>query len=111
MGRDRVEKVKIEINNPANSQLASDVLSETARLAGGRGIPVEVRSVASAGRKGDVVSVIVLGMASSAAYDLLKAVVMRFVGRKDYEGTEQIIVDGVVVELEDLQADAGNEKL
>jgi hypothetical protein len=96
----------VEIRNPQNSFLASDVLTEVAQLAGRQGVSATIHTAASDERKGEIINTILLGMSSSAAYELLKAVVMRFVGRKDYDKRASVVVDGTLVVFGDLVSHA-----
>jgi len=91
---------KVEISNPDGSFLVSDLLSELAQLARARGVPVSRTGTTTSDHKAvEVLIVIALGVASSAAYDMLKSVVTRFAKRKDYDEHARIVVNNVSVEI------------
>lgn len=97
----------VDIRNPQNSLLASDVLAELTQIVDSRQGIVEVSTSDSPGHKCEIITGLVLSVASSAVYELLKSIVMRFVQRKDFEGDTCLIVDGKRVELKELLSDEG----
>lgn len=94
-----------ELSNPENSALASDALQLVAQLVGERDSDMEVKRAKSEGQKGDIILQLILGVSSAAVYDLLKAVVLRFARREDYDRETYVIIDGVRVEFKELEGD------
>lgn len=100
---------EVEISNPEGSLLVSDLLSGVAELARARGVPVSetTRTTGSDYKTAEMLATIALGVASSAAYDMLKAVVARFAKRKDYDEHAHVVVNNVTVEIQQLLPTAG----
>jgi len=104
MGGSTLAGVAVQLDNPEKSPLISDLLSEIAELAKRQGVATESQSAADARHdKGEIVSTLLLGISSAGAYDLLKAVVMRFCQRKDYDEDASVVINQVVVNLRQLQ--------
>jgi hypothetical protein len=110
MGGNIVADVGVKIGNPADSPLVSDILRETENLARRTGASTDAVTATALGQKGDLVTALEIGVASSAAYDFLKAVVMRFVGRRDYDPKIEIVVNDITVQLGELSQDTGSTR-
>lgn len=103
-------ELAVKIGNPMDSPLVSDILRETQNLARRSGVSAEAVTAAVPGHKADLVTALEIGVASSAAYDFLKAVVLRFAGRRDYDPKIEIVVNNVTVQLAELDEDAGGTR-
>lgn len=96
----------VELGNPSGSELVSDLLSDCKSIARAQGGSV-VREDSSSppGKKGEIITAILIGLATSAIYDLLKMAVKRMRNRPDFDGTATVTVDGREVTLQVLVDD------
>lgn len=100
---------QVEVANPSGSEFVSDLLRDLAngvRAEGGT-VDREERGT-SPGKKGEIITAILVGLATSALYDLLKAALKRMRSRPDFEGSTVIRVDGREVKLQVLVDDDGS---
>ena len=98
-----VDRQDCRVSNPTDNLLISDVLKLLVEMSVNQNSTSSVIGKKEiAGSKGEIVTAIILGMASSAVYDFIKTILKRLINRKDYDPALMITINNVVVTLDDI---------
>ena len=90
------------IENTSGSEYISDLLDTTAELAGIENARTEKRLVPVPGKKGEIVTTLLLHASVAVAYDLLKIAVERLVNHPFYDEFIQLKINGEELSIKSL---------
>ena len=92
---------KTTITNPQHTEFGSDLLNEMSLLAlNSRGIECEKETVPNPGKKGEIVTVLIVHLAGDIAYDLLKLALKRLSNHPYYDPLIELNLNGRAVAIE-----------
>lgn len=92
-----------KIENELNNQLISDILKDTVNLLDKSDIE-DVSKTTVENQKGEIVFTIVISIAASGIYDILKSLIKKYSDRPDFNKSIKLKIDGKEITIEEIMS-------
>lgn len=94
---------KISIENVQDNEFVSDLLKGLEQALRSETNSIELQKKIQPNAKGEIVTAIVIGLATNLIYDALKSIIKMYKSREDYDSNKKIKIDGKEHSLEEIE--------